>query len=131
MCFSSALIGVHSVDRERLTAAQRLFIAYDPTTKDETASIETARRHALEKRDKILDQVHALETRYKLAKRWKKDSVEWKEAAGLSSMHSYQKALDKLEGLVVARLFELTKMNMSQTGMGPFFLTELTQIARL
>ena len=34
----------------------------------------------------------------------------------MSASHRYQKALDKLEGLVVARLFELTKMNMSRTG---------------
>ncbi|KAF9070770.1 hypothetical protein BDP27DRAFT_1220166, partial [Rhodocollybia butyracea] len=27
-----------------------------------------------------------------------------------------QRALDRLEGLVVARLFELTKLNMSRTG---------------
>lgn len=28
----------------------------------------------------------------------------------------YQRALDALEALVVARIFELSKMNMSQTG---------------
>ncbi|KAK1216313.1 hypothetical protein PQX77_021062 [Marasmius sp. AFHP31] len=31
-------------------------------------------------------------------------------------MADFQKAVDKLEGLIVARLFELTKMNMSGTG---------------
>lgn len=128
---SSVLIYIHSIDRECLAAVKHLFINYDPTSKDKTASIETAHRHAPEKRDKLLEQIQALEARYKLVKRWAKDSAEWKEAAGLTSMHLYQKALDRLEGLVVAHLFELTKMNMSRTGMGPFFLTELTQSARL
>ena len=31
-------------------------------------------------------------------------------------MRKYQRSLDNLEGLVVARIFELTKMNRSQTG---------------
>jgi len=37
----------------------------------------------------------------------------------------YQRCLDSLEGLVVARMFELKKMNMSQTGMwlsSPLFI---------
>lgn len=32
------------------------------------------------------------------------------------NVRTYQKAVDKLEGLVVQRLFELTKANVSQTG---------------
>jgi hypothetical protein len=35
---------------------------------------------------------------------------------GLVTMRKYQRALDHLEGLIVACMFELTKMNMSQTG---------------
>ena len=31
--------------------------------------------------------------------------------------HHYQRCLDDLEGLIISRMFELTKMNMSQTGM--------------
>ena len=33
------------------------------------------------------------------------------------TIHEYQKALNKLEGLVVQRLFELSKMGLSGTGM--------------
>jgi hypothetical protein len=44
------------------------------------------------------------------------DSVEWQQAAEKVSMRRYQRCIDALEGLVVARMFELTKMNMSQTG---------------
>lgn len=48
--------------------------------------------------------------------RWVPESEEWKAAAKLVSMRQYQRCLDTLEGLVVARMFELTRMNMSQTG---------------
>jgi hypothetical protein len=41
---------------------------------------------------------------------------EWKAAANYHSTRAYQKALSKLEGLVVARLFELHKMGLSGTG---------------
>jgi hypothetical protein len=39
------------------------------------------------------------------------------EAAKLLHMHKYQRALDVLEVLVVAHVFELGCMNHSQTGM--------------
>jgi hypothetical protein len=42
---------------------------------------------------------------------------EWKKAASYYATRVYQKALSKLEGLVVARLFELHKMGLSGTGM--------------
>ena len=42
--------------------------------------------------------------------------LEWKEAAEYMEIHEYQKALDKLEGLVVQWLFELTKMGLAGTG---------------
>ena len=61
-------------------------------------------------------QVQVLEDRHNVPVRWKPGDVQWQEAAKLAAMHRYQKALDRLEGLVVARLFELTKMNMSRTG---------------
>jgi hypothetical protein len=37
-------------------------------------------------------------------------------------MCRYQHCIDTLEGLVVARIFELTKMNRSQTGELPAFI---------
>ncbi|KAF5344269.1 hypothetical protein D9758_012358 [Tetrapyrgos nigripes] len=42
--------------------------------------------------------------------------MEWESVKLLTEKAQYQKCVDKLEGLVVARLFELTRMNMSQTG---------------
>ena len=81
-----------------------------------TASIETARRHALEAHEKHLSAIHALENKLEIRIRWTAGSECWKEAEKKVKMRNYQRCIDTLEGLVVARMFELTKMNMSQTG---------------
>jgi len=87
------------------------------TQPDRTRSLETNRRHALEVRDKNLQIVQDLERKLGVTERWKLGSMEWRAAAKRVAMRKYQCALDNLEQLVVARIFELTKMNMSQTGM--------------
>ncbi|KAJ7711679.1 hypothetical protein B0H16DRAFT_1343537 [Mycena metata] len=51
-----------------------------------------------------------------VADRWEPTSPEWAEAAHLVSTRRYRLALLKLERLVIQRMFELTKMNLSQTG---------------
>ncbi|KAF8229071.1 hypothetical protein L208DRAFT_1288284, partial [Tricholoma matsutake] len=48
--------------------------------------------------------------------RWVPECPEWKAAALMVGKCHYQRCLDHLEGLIVSRMFELTKMNMSQTG---------------
>jgi hypothetical protein len=47
---------------------------------------------------------------------WAPRSPECHEAAKLLHMRKYQRALDVLEGLVVAHVFELSKMNHSLSG---------------
>lgn len=64
----------------------------------------------------ILKDVQDLEGRLHIDRRWERGSAEWLEAEELSVTRTYRLTLDKLEGLIVARMFELTKMNMSQTG---------------
>jgi len=57
-----------------------------------------------------------MEKKMSIQHRWEPGCSEWKEAAEKVVMRRYQRCIDILEGLVVARMFELTKMNMSQTG---------------
>ena len=123
----SILFLVLSQYSERLQAAQKIFIAHDPSqgSKDETAAVETSRHHALEKAERLLDQVQVLEAKHGVRKRWTPECTEWIAASSLTASHRYQKALDTLEGLVVAWLFELTKMNMSRTGNISVFLSAL------
>jgi len=84
--------------------------------RDMTTSMETARRHAQEIERKDLLIVHDLEKKLNITRRWKPEDQEWKETAIMVGKRRYQRCLDSLEGLIVARMFELTKMNMSQTG---------------
>lgn len=84
--------------------------------RDNTMSLETTRRHALEGYEKDLKVVQDLEKKLGVANRWEPESTEWVNAGKLVAMRKYQRALDQLEGLIVARMFELTKLNMSQTG---------------
>ncbi len=65
-----------------------------------------------------------LEVKLSIDTRWSPDCPEWKLAAMLVGKHCYQQCLDELEGLIVSRMFKLTKMNMSQTGV--YFLNEHT-----
>lgn len=88
----------------------------NPNTRDDTRAIETRRRHAIETRDKCLACVQALELKLGITSRWTPQSIEFEETGRMFAMRRYQLALDKLEGLVVARLFELTSMNRAQMG---------------
>jgi hypothetical protein len=85
--------------------------------RDTTASAETARRHALEVQKRDLVSVQVLEKKLNIAQRWERGSFEWQAAAAKVLMRTYQRCIDVLEGLIVARMFELTKMNRSQTGI--------------
>lgn len=44
-------------------------------------------------------------------------SDEWKAAKQCVAEREYRKALDKLEGLLVARIFEMSRLNVAGTGM--------------
>jgi hypothetical protein len=62
------------------------------------------RRHAQEKMEKDLEHMQELEEALEIEERWTTMSPK------------YQFALDALELLIVKHIFELTKMNQSQTG---------------
>ncbi|KAI5985883.1 hypothetical protein EDD15DRAFT_2175514 [Pisolithus albus] len=81
-----------------------------------TRQKETLRRHAQENFDKDLLVVQELERKLNVSRRWVPEDKEWQQAGRLVANREYHRALDTLEGLVVARLFELTKMNRAGTG---------------
>ena len=81
-----------------------------------TRRIETQRRHALEVRSKALAAVHDLEMRMEIGLRWIAGDEKWEAAASMVYRRRYQRALDHLEELVIARMFELAKCHMSGTG---------------
>jgi hypothetical protein len=113
--------------RRKLAAANDIWSNLTAATlgeRDYTASLETSRRHALENHSKHLQAVQMLERKMNIRERWEPGTLEWKAAAEKVVMRRYQRCIDVLEGLVVARMFELTKMNMSQTGKPQFSCCE-------
>ncbi|RXW12150.1 hypothetical protein EST38_g13705 [Candolleomyces aberdarensis] len=107
---------------EKLKIVQTTFISYDPSQKSakgkgkRNVSHETQLRHAIERRDKVLLAVQQFELDFEVSERWTPKSPNWQRARDLCSRRRYQRCLDELESLVVSRIFELTKMNMSRTG---------------
>ncbi|KAG6808141.1 hypothetical protein H0H92_005272 [Tricholoma furcatifolium] len=108
---------------DRLAEIQGTWVAYDPKansvktsgTKRQT-NPEVRLRHAKELVERSLLAVQELEVELGTVERWTPQNEEWKRAAVLVGRRRYQRCLDELERLVVSRMFELTKMNMSQTG---------------
>ncbi|KAJ6614479.1 hypothetical protein B0H10DRAFT_2221215 [Mycena sp. CBHHK59/15] len=102
MEYYQKLVNLQDVE-ERVSVALGVALPFVPVEGDaayaaavkSTRHIETQRRHALEVHTKALAAVHDLELRLG-TKRWR--------------------ALDRLEGLIIARMFELGKVNMSGTG---------------
>jgi hypothetical protein len=98
----------------------------DAMSRDFTRSMETTRRHALETFDKDLLVVQDLEKRLEVVVRWTSERPEWQAVVIKVGKCRYQRCLDSLEGLIVSRMFKLTKMNMSQTGIfSSFFFFHL------
>ncbi|KAJ6632028.1 hypothetical protein B0H10DRAFT_2159559 [Mycena sp. CBHHK59/15] len=64
----------------------------------------------------VEEEVCDYEEEHQITERWMPGSNEYEEALILLSERSYKLALDRLESLVVKRLFELTKLGMSGVG---------------
>ncbi|TFK58749.1 hypothetical protein BDN72DRAFT_781650 [Pluteus cervinus] len=71
----------------------------------ETTRIETQRRHATELISAALKTVQELELDLGIQARWTLGSEKWAATEELIRKRNYQRCLDQLESLVVARLF--------------------------
>lgn len=60
--------------------------------------------------------MHDLELRLGVESRWIRGDAKWIAAAEMVRKRRYQRALDHLEGLIIARVFELGKCHMPETG---------------
>lgn len=79
-------------------------------------NLEIKRRAAQKRVDKFDARALHLEEKMGLKNRWRKEDRERKDANASVVTREYKLAVNHLEALVVSRIFELTKMNMSQTG---------------
>lgn len=80
-----------------------------------TRRLEVQRRHVLELETKALSAVQDLEVRLGTT-RWVPGDEKWVEVEEMVRKRSYRRALDHLEKLIIQRMFELAKCNMSGTG---------------
>ncbi|KAJ7813916.1 hypothetical protein B0H13DRAFT_2382094 [Mycena leptocephala] len=101
----------YTVVQEQARRARADDAAYTPGV----STAELARRHAKEKVEKDLESVQTLEALLDVAERWTVESPKWVLTVVEIKKRKYQLALDALELLIVERIFELTKMNQSQT----------------
>ncbi|KAJ7880232.1 hypothetical protein B0H14DRAFT_3082710 [Mycena olivaceomarginata] len=63
-----------------------------------------------------LEAVQELEEKLGISDHWTSESLQWTATVEQVKQKKYQKALDAVELLVVEHIFELTKINQSQTG---------------
>ncbi|KIK37448.1 hypothetical protein CY34DRAFT_26005 [Suillus luteus UH-Slu-Lm8-n1] len=91
-------------------------VQFGPRNIASTNKVKTTRRHAMENYEKDLRVVQEREAKLGVACRWVPEDQEWKDAGRLVAKHKFQRVLDHLEGLVVAQIFELAKMNQAGTG---------------
>ncbi|KAG0703468.1 hypothetical protein DFH29DRAFT_981912 [Suillus ampliporus] len=64
----------------------------------------------------ILQEVAAMEVKMAISHRWQLSFPEYQATVKYMATHKYQRALDNLQHLVVQWLFELQRLNISQTG---------------
>ncbi|KAG1887413.1 uncharacterized protein F5891DRAFT_967298 [Suillus fuscotomentosus] len=81
-----------------------------------TRKLETQRRYSAERLATIQQEVTSMEVKMGIANRWQPSSPEYQATLKYMSNHQYQRALDNLQRLVVQQLFELQRLNISQTG---------------
>lgn len=82
----------------------------------DTRRADTARRQLAEHRDRIIHEIIQMEDKMNIYSRWTPLSPEYQATLKFMSNRKYQKVLDHLQQLVIKRLFELHKLNLSQTG---------------
>ncbi|KAK7685839.1 hypothetical protein QCA50_011185 [Cerrena zonata] len=80
-----------------------------------TRKLETRRRVTRERYDNILHDVVEMEVQLQISRRWVSGETEYVDALKYIAERTYLRALDRVQQLVVQRLFELHKMNLSGT----------------
>ncbi|KAJ8082799.1 hypothetical protein PM082_008655 [Marasmius tenuissimus] len=87
--------------------------------------IEVRYRTTYQKFDRLTEEVADWEVEHGITEQWTPESPEFLDAEKGIVQQEYRQSLEQLERLVVQRLFELTKLNMS--GVGYKQRTKITQ----
>lgn len=81
-----------------------------------TARLEVQRQSAMDEALLAIRAISDLETKLQLSVRWVEDDPEYKATLEYIRLRDYHRALDSIQRLVVQRLFEVARANLS--GMG-------------
>ncbi|KAJ3846355.1 hypothetical protein EV368DRAFT_69981 [Lentinula lateritia] len=88
--------------QRRLAEVRKAWIPYSATARDKTNTLETKHRNEQENERKLIADVQALEEHLEISSQWIEGSEQWLKAKKMVGEAEYQKALDKLEGLLAA-----------------------------
>ncbi|KAJ7838459.1 hypothetical protein B0H14DRAFT_3087059 [Mycena olivaceomarginata] len=72
--------------------------------------------NAIEQRNRDIELVEDLEQKLGVETRWTSNSPQWTATDAALKKHKYLDALDEIEQIILARLFEMTKVHQSGTG---------------
>lgn len=81
-----------------------------------TRTKESQRRYFIERERTLAVECAEMELQMGIAKTWEPTDAPYQETMRYMANRTYERALDNLQRLVVQRLFELHRMNLSQTG---------------
>ncbi|OSD07636.1 hypothetical protein PYCCODRAFT_1359298 [Trametes coccinea BRFM310] len=81
-----------------------------------TRKLETRRRYLRERVKQLTAEVTEMEVALNIEARWQPCDALYQQTLQYMATRKYQRALGKLQRLVILRLFELHKMNLAQTG---------------
>ena len=82
-----------------------------------TRKLETKRRTLQDTVTRLTHDVHEMELSLGITQRWQPTDTEYQETMKYIATRRYQRALGRLQRLVIQRLFELHKLNVARTGM--------------
>lgn len=98
------------------------YIAYVSGKRDSGNIYESKHRNEEGNERKLIADVHALEVCLNVEVRWVEGCEEWLKAKKTVKEAAYRKALDKLECLLVVRMFEMARLNVSGTGENYWYM---------
>ena len=78
-----------------------------------TRRLESANTRGLDSVLTLQTAARNLEAKLDITTRWTPDSDDWKRVDKSWQQREFDKAVDRLEGLVISRIFELEKMNQA------------------
>ncbi|KAE9398022.1 hypothetical protein BT96DRAFT_995208 [Gymnopus androsaceus JB14] len=102
--------------QSHLLKLRQSYIAYVAEGRNSGSIYKRKHRNEEENERKLISDVQALEACLSVEVRWVEGCDEWIQAKKMVKEAAYRKALDKLERLLVAWMFEMARLNVSSTG---------------